>query len=173
MAQTWSNWSSHQSKNVAIKSCHIYHGEKNYHWNISPDFNFFYQIESNLSKMDQNGSNLIKLEFSTFSTFYKIIFFLSIYLPFIINFLDHIGSDLSKMDQNGSNLIKLEISPIKKSYYKKLLHLNENKHGQLVLTRSDDICPKWIKLDQTWSNFDFSPINVSYYSNNTIWTSLI
>ena len=65
----------------------------------------------------------------------------------MINFLDNIGSDLSKTDQNGSNLIKLEFSLIKNSYYKKLLH--ENKHGQLVLTRSDDICPKWIKLDQT------------------------
>jgi hypothetical protein len=37
----------------------------NNHWNISSDFQlylFFDQIESDLSKMDQNGSNLIKLD---------------------------------------------------------------------------------------------------------------
>ena len=50
MDQTWSNWSSHQSKNVAIKSCHIYHGEKNHHY-------IFDQIGSELSKMDQTWSN--------------------------------------------------------------------------------------------------------------------
>ena len=27
---------------------------------------------------------------------------------------------------------------------------HENNHGQLFLTRSDEICPKWIKPDPIW-----------------------
>ena len=42
MDQTWSKWISHQSKNVTIKSSHV--------------FDFF---GSDLSKMDQTGSNWI------------------------------------------------------------------------------------------------------------------
>ena len=54
--QTWSNWISHQSKNVTIKSCHIYRKDKNGCF----VFDFF---GSDLSKMDQTWSNLIKLDF--------------------------------------------------------------------------------------------------------------
>ena len=39
-------WISHLSKIVTIKSCHIYHVEKNCHY-------IFDQIGSELSKMDQ------------------------------------------------------------------------------------------------------------------------
>ena len=55
--QTWSNWISHQSKNVTIESCHIYRKDKNGCF----VFDFF---GSDLSKMDQTWSNLIKLDFS-------------------------------------------------------------------------------------------------------------
>ena len=55
--QTWSNWISHQSKNVTIKSCHIYKKDNN-----GPSvFDF---CGSDLSKMDQTWSNLIKMDFS-------------------------------------------------------------------------------------------------------------
>ena len=47
---------SRQSKNVAIKSCHVYRKDKNGCF-------FFDFLGSDLSKMDQNGSNLIKLDF--------------------------------------------------------------------------------------------------------------
>jgi hypothetical protein len=65
--QTWSNlikldqngskWISHQSKNVTIKSCHIYKKDKNAY--LILDF-----FGSDLSKMVQTWSNLIKLDFS-------------------------------------------------------------------------------------------------------------
>ena len=55
--QTWSNWISRQSKNVTIKSCHIFKKDKN----SRSIFDFF---GSDLSKMDQTWSNLIKLDFS-------------------------------------------------------------------------------------------------------------
>ena len=46
MDQTWSNWISHQSKNVIIKSFHIYLEDKN--------GNFLFDcFGSDLSKMDQ------------------------------------------------------------------------------------------------------------------------
>ena len=44
--QTCSNWISHQSKNVSIKSCHIYKKDKNGCFIL--DF-----FGSDLSKMDQ------------------------------------------------------------------------------------------------------------------------
>ena len=52
MDQTWLNWISHQSKNVTIKSCHIYREDKNGCF----VFDFF---GSDLSKMDQTWSNWI------------------------------------------------------------------------------------------------------------------
>ena len=64
----------------------------NNHWNISSDFQFFYQNGSDLSKMDQTGSNLISDEI-----------IIEIYHQ-ILNFIYF----LIKMDQNGSNLIKLD-----------------------------------------------------------------
>ena len=61
--QTWSNlikldqiWFPHQSKNVSMKICHIYRKDKN----GSFVFDFFFW--SDLSKMDQTWSNLIKLD---------------------------------------------------------------------------------------------------------------
>ena len=52
MDQTWSNWISHQSKNVTIKFCHIYRKDKN-------DSFVFDFLGSDLSKMDQTWSNWI------------------------------------------------------------------------------------------------------------------
>ena len=53
--QTWSNWISHQSKNVTIKSCHIYKKDNN-------DCFILDLFGSDLSKLDQTWSNLIKLD---------------------------------------------------------------------------------------------------------------
>ena len=58
MDQTWSKWISHQSKNVAIKSCHIYRKDKN----ACYVFGFF---GSDLSKMDQIWSNWISHQSKT------------------------------------------------------------------------------------------------------------
>ena len=61
-AQTGSNWIKldfHKSKIVTIKSCHIYRNVIN----ACYVFDFF---GSDLSKMDQTWSNLIKLDFLTF-----------------------------------------------------------------------------------------------------------
>ena len=54
MDQTGSNWISQQSKNATIKSCHIYRKGKNDCF----VFDFF------LIRSVQNGSNLIKFDFS-------------------------------------------------------------------------------------------------------------
>jgi hypothetical protein len=86
MDQTWSNWSSHQSKNVAIKSCHIYHDGKNDHY-------FFW---SDWIRTVQNGSNLMKLESSHIKKCH--IHHEDKNGHFILN---QIGSDISKMDQIG------------------------------------------------------------------------
>ena len=45
MDQTCSNWTSQQSKNVSVQSCHIYKLDKNCHYILD-------QIGSDLSKMD-------------------------------------------------------------------------------------------------------------------------
>ena len=50
--QTWSNWISHQSKSVTIKSCHIYRKDRN-------DCLIFDFFVSGLSEMDQTWSNFL------------------------------------------------------------------------------------------------------------------
>jgi hypothetical protein len=94
--QTWSKWISHKSKNVTIKSCHIYKKDKN----VCLIFDFF---GSDLSKMDQTGSNWIKMDFSPIKKSCQI-YKKDKNGPFIFDFF---GSDLSKMDQTWSNLIKM------------------------------------------------------------------
>ena len=54
------------------------------------------------------------------------------------------------MDQNGSKWIKSDpiwISHLSKNGSIKSFH--ENNHGQHFLTKSDKICPQWIKMDET------------------------
>ena len=85
MDQTWSNWNSDE---IIID---IYHEIFN--------FIFFYQIESDVSKMDQNGSNLIKLDF-WWNNHWNISSDFQFYLSF-----DQIESDLSKI----VNIIKFAI----------------------------------------------------------------
>ena len=72
MDQTLSNWSSHQSKNVTIKSYYIYH-ENNHGQLFLTNSD---HIGPYLSKMDQNGSNLIKLEFLLIKKLSNPYFFL-------------------------------------------------------------------------------------------------
>jgi hypothetical protein len=61
--QTWLNWISHQSKNVTIKSCLLYRKDNN-------DCFVFYFFGSDLFKMDQTWSNLVKLDFSSIKKCY-------------------------------------------------------------------------------------------------------
>jgi hypothetical protein len=112
MDQTWSNWISHQSKNVIIKSCHIYRKDKNGCFIL--DF---------LDRSVKNGSNWVKLYQYRFFTNQKLL--CTIKSCHICHEnkncnsnLDQIGSNLSKMDQicpkwiksvqNGSNLSKMD-----------------------------------------------------------------
>ena len=110
-------------------------------------------------KSVQNGSKWIKIDQN--STFYK---FLIINLLALDNnkMVICFRSDSIRSVQIGSNLIKLDkiwIFHLSKNVNMKSCHIyHENNHGQLFLTRSDEICPKWIKMDQTRSNLDFSPI---------------
>ena len=95
--QTCSNWISHQSKNVSIQSCHIYKLDKNCHFILD-------QIGSDLSKMDQTWSNLLKLDFSTTKKcFYTKLSHLQIGQKWPFYF----GSDWIRSVQNGLNLTKL------------------------------------------------------------------
>ena len=69
------------------------------------------------------------------------------------------GSDWIRSVQNGSKLIKLDqtcIFHLSKTVTTKSFHIyHRNNHDQLFfLTRLDKICPKWLKLDQTWSNLE-------------------
>ena len=74
---------------------------------------------------------------------------------------DFFGSDLSKMDQTWSKLIKLDfLTNIKMLLYKVVTFTERIKMAVLFLIFLDQICPKWIKLDQTWSNW------ISYQSKN-------
>ena len=109
--QTGWNWISHQSKNVTIKSCNIYR-EDNNGWFV---FDFF---GSDLSKMDQTWSNLIKLDQISHQPKNVTIKSCHIYMIFFWFF----GSHPSKMDQtwsnlkmyqNGSNLYNLDFLTIK------------------------------------------------------------
>jgi len=113
--QTWSKCISHQSKNVTVKSCHIYKKDENgrFIW----DF-----FGSDLSKMDQTWSNWISHKSKNISI---KSFHIHKKAKNACLILDFFGSDLSKMDQFWSNFIKLDFSPIKKLHYKKLPHLQK------------------------------------------------
>ena len=114
---------------------------------------------SDLSKLDQTGSNLIKFGFFTYQKMliWKVVTFIMRII--MVNFF---WLDQMKSVQNGSKWIKLDqisISHLSKNVNIKSCHIyHENNHGQLFLARSDEICPNWIKMDQTWSNLEFSPI---------------
>ena len=85
------------SQNDAIKSCSIYKKDKN-GW-VFLDF-----FGSDLSKMDQNWSNLLKLDFSTIKKcFYTKLSHLQIGWKWPFYF----GSDWIRSVQNGLNLTKL------------------------------------------------------------------
>ena len=133
MDQTWSKWIFHQSKNVAVKSCHIYRKDKNARY----IFDFFW------IRSVQNGWNLVKLD----KKLDQIGFLRQSKNVPIKNchiyrkdkngcfVFDIFGSDLSKMDQTWSQWI---------SHQSKNVTL-KSCHFFIFL---DQICPKWIKLDQ-------------------------
>ena len=122
--QTWSNWISRQSKNVTIKSCHIYKKDNN-------GRSVFDFCGSDLSKMDQTWSKWISHKSKSVSIDSFHIYKKNKNGCFIFYFwirsskLDQTWSNLIKLDQTWSNLIKLDFSPIKKCYYKKLSHLQK------------------------------------------------
>ena len=60
----------------------------------------------------------------------------------------YFGSDLSKMDEAWSNLMKLNFSPVKKCYCKSCHIYNNKDENVFFILFLDQICPKWIKLDQ-------------------------
>ena len=99
--QTWSKWISHQSKNVSIKSCHIYKKDKNGCFVLD-----FFWIRS-----VQTWSNLIKLD--------------------QIGFLTNQKMSLRKVF----------------TFRKRI------KMPVWFWIFLDQICPEWIKLDQTWWNW--------------------
>ena len=104
-------------------------------------------------KMDQNGSNLIKLDFwwnnhSNISSDFQIYLFFD-QKGSDLSKTDKNGSDLYKRDQNGSNLIKLDF------WWSN--HWNILSDFQLYiffdqiepdLSKMDQNGSKWIKLDQ-------------------------
>ena len=100
MDQIWSNWISHQSENITIKSCHLYRKGKNDCF----VFDFFYQICPKWIKLDPIGflPNLKNVTIKSCHIYRKdkndcFVF-------------DFFGSDLSKLDQTWSNLIKFDQS---------------------------------------------------------------
>ena len=114
--QTWSKWISHQSKNVTIKSSHIYRKDKNGCF----VFDFF---GSDLSKMDQTGSNWISQQSKNATIKSCHIYRKGKNDCFVFDFfLDQICPKWIKLDQTWSNWIS---SPIWKCYYEKLSHLQK------------------------------------------------
>ena len=96
--------------------------------------------------MDQNGSNLIKLEFTPIK---KCCYKELSHLPWQNKWSLYFWSDWIRTVHNGSNLIKLESSPIKKYVDKKSCHIHhEDKNGHFILNQIDQIGLIWIKLDQ-------------------------
>jgi hypothetical protein len=136
MDQTWSNWIYEE---IIIE---IYRQIFNL---------IFFLIDSDLSKRDQNGSNLIKLDF-WWNNYWNISSDFQLY-----SFFDQIES---ARVQNGSNLIKLDF------WWNN--HWNISSDFQLYYflsgwIRSVQNWSKWIKLDQTWSNLISDEIIIEIY----------
>ena len=98
--QTWSNCISHQSKNVTVKSCHIYRKDKN-------DFFVFDFFGSDLSKMDQTWLNLVKNRQKSAYVIYERS---QMWQLFIVTFLDwweiHFDQVWSILDRSNPKKIK-------------------------------------------------------------------
>jgi hypothetical protein len=122
---------------------------------------------SDLSKMNQNGSNLIILDF-WWNNCWNISSNIQLY-----SFFDQNGSDLSKIDQTWSNLISDEIiieiyhQIFKFIYF--LIQMDQTWSNWIsdeiiieiyhqifnfiyFLIRFNQICPKWIKMVQNGLN---------------------
>ena len=121
MDQTWSNWISNQSKNVTIKSCHIYRKDKNGCLFLI----FLDQICPKWIKLDQTWSNWISHQSKNVTITNCHIYRKDKNDRLIFDFF---GSDLSKMDQTWSNWISHQ----SKNVTIKSCHIHhENKHCQL------------------------------------------
>ena len=129
---------SRQSKNVTMKSCHIFRKDKNGCF----VFDFF---GSYLPEMDQAWSNWISDQSKNVTVKSCHIYRKDKNGSFVF---DLCCLDLSKMQQTW--LIK---SPIKKCYYKNCQNYREDNIDCFVCDffgsdLSKIRCPKWIKLDQ-------------------------
>ena len=84
---------------------------------------------------------------------------------------DFFGSDPSKMDQTWSNLIKLDqigfFTSQKMFLWQVFTFTKRIRMPVWFWIFLDQICPKRIKLDQTWSKLDFSPS----WSRNCVFLS--
>ena len=87
MDQTWSNWRSHQSKNVAIKSCRIYHEDTN--------------GQKILIRLDQICPKWIKIGFlpSHINHRFLTIIYSSLFIIFLINSLQWVFFNLFENKQ--------------------------------------------------------------------------
>ena len=121
-----------------------------------PISNFFDQIALDLSKMDQNGSNLIFFDFwwnnhwNILSDFQLFCCWSDLIRPVQNGWKwikhDQSESDLSKLDQNGSTWSNLMSDEIIVEICHQIFNFI---HFLITLNQ---ICPKWTKMDQTWSN---------------------
>ena len=113
---------------------------------------------SDLSKMDQTWSNWISHQSKNFTIKSSHIYKKDKNGCFILDFF------WIRSVQNGSNLIKLAqigfLTNQKMFLYKVVTFTTKIKIAILFLITLDQICPKWIKLDQTWSNW------ISHQSKN-------
>ena len=101
MDQTWSNW-IHYPKFSTFSTFYKFLIFLSIYLPFIIKANIF---RSDLSKMDQNGSNLIKLEFSPIK---KCCYKKLSHLPWRKEISLYLWSDWIRTVQNGSNLIKLD-----------------------------------------------------------------
>ena len=112
-------------------------------------FSTLFLVWSDLIRSVQNGSNLIKM--------YHLIF--------KFYFFDQNGSDLSKMDQTWSNWISDEI--IIEIYYQIFNFI-------YFLIRLNQICQKWIKMDQIRFLMKYSlKYIIRFLTLSIFWSDLI
>ena len=140
------------SQNDAIKSCNIYKKDKNGYFIL--DF-----FGSDLSKMDQTWSNLLKLDFSPIKKcFYTKLSHLQIGQKLQFYF----GSDWIRSVQNGLNLTKLDQIG---SQWLTLVHIGSHWFTLVQISlnwfKSDKIGSNWIKSDPVgWNWFKVEQIRL-------------
>ena len=118
---------------------------------------FYDQICPKLIKLDQTWSNLIKLNFpaNLKMLLYKVVTFterIKMAFLFLIFFIRSVknGSNLIKLDQIGFPRQSKNVTIQSCHIYRKVTFTERIRMNVLFLNLLDQICPKCIKLDQTW-----------------------